>query len=90
MRQERLMAVNDRRDMILSGFRAFLLCPIFADDEGSFTNRNNPRIALFAILRFREGNETDCSHRKNIEVIVRHGIQDFMLIHLIDAHSRTQ
>lgn len=37
---------------------------MLVDDKGSFTDRNDPQIALFATLLFWEGNETDCSHRK--------------------------
>lgn len=58
---------------------------MLADDKGSFTDRNDPRIALFATLRFWEGNETDCSHRKTRDEGVMRHIQGSMLIHLIGA-----
>lgn len=58
---------------------------MLADDKGSFTDRNDPRIALFATLPFREGNETDCSHRKTrVESVMSMALR---LIHFIGAYN---
>lgn len=68
-------------------FALFSSRPMLAGDKGSFTDRNDPQIALFATLPFREGNETDCSHRKTrVKSVIRH-VHGSMLIHLIGAYN---